>query len=52
MEGTTEVFGDTLDLSHIVFSKGRSADFFPSLRGAHRTEAEFIGGDKEPECYR
>jgi cyclopropane-fatty-acyl-phospholipid synthase len=50
MEGTTEVFSDSLDLSHIVFTKGRSADFYPWLRGGH--QPEFIGGSTEPECYR
>ena len=52
LEATGEAFGDSLDLSHIVFAKGRRADHFPPLRGSHRVEAEWIGGDDEPECYR
>jgi cyclopropane-fatty-acyl-phospholipid synthase len=52
LEGTIEVFRDSLDLSHIIFTKGRGADYYPRLRGAHHTQAELIGGDTEPECYR
>jgi cyclopropane-fatty-acyl-phospholipid synthase len=52
LEGTVEVFRDSLDLSHVVFTKGRSADYYPRLRGSHHAEAELIGGDQEPECYR
>jgi cyclopropane-fatty-acyl-phospholipid synthase len=51
LEGTEEVFGSFLDLSHIVFTKGRGADYYPLLRGSHDVEAELIGGDQEPECY-
>ncbi len=51
LEGTDEVFGDSLDLSHIVFAKGRSADHFPWTPG-ERPAADFMGGDREPECYR
>ena len=52
LEGTTEVFGTSLDLSHIIFTKGRDADYYPRLRIAHHLEADLIGGDREPECYR
>ena len=52
LEGTGEAFGESLDLSHIVFAKGRRADHFPPWRGSPRVEAEFIGGDQEPECYK
>jgi cyclopropane-fatty-acyl-phospholipid synthase len=52
LEGTYEVFRDSLDLSHIVFTKGRGADFYPRLRGANHVEAELIGGKTDPECYR
>jgi cyclopropane-fatty-acyl-phospholipid synthase len=51
LEGTVEVFRDALDLSHIVFTKGRDAAYYPNLP-AVKTAAEFIGGDTEPECYR
>jgi len=52
LEGTTEVFGASLDLSHIIFTKGRDADYYPRMRAAHHTEADFIGGDAVPEPYR
>jgi len=52
LEGTIEVFRDSLDLSQIIFTKGRGADFYPRLSGAHHAEAELIGGNTEPECYR
>jgi cyclopropane-fatty-acyl-phospholipid synthase len=52
LEGTGEAFESSLDLSHIVFSKGRRSDFFPPWRGSPRAEAELIGGDREPECYK
>jgi cyclopropane-fatty-acyl-phospholipid synthase len=52
MEGTTEVFGDSLDLSHIVFIKGRDGARLAQVDGTHHTDAEFAGGNKEPECYR
>jgi len=52
LEGTVEVFRDSLDLSHIVFTKGRSADYYPMPRGDKYTEADLIGGTTEPECYR
>ncbi len=51
LEGTYEVFSDSLDLSHIVFTKGRSADYFPWGPG-ERPAGDFIGGEDEPECYR
>ena len=51
LEGTVEVFRDSLDLSHIVFTKGRSAENFPPLRG-NEARTHMIGGDAEPECYR
>ena len=51
LEATGEAFGDSLDLSHIVFAKGRRADYFPPLHSSPRTEAEWSGGDREPECY-
>jgi cyclopropane-fatty-acyl-phospholipid synthase len=52
LEGTTEVFGASLDLSHIIFTKGRNADFYPRERVAHHTEADFIGGDSVPDPLR
>jgi cyclopropane-fatty-acyl-phospholipid synthase len=52
LEGTTEVFSASLDLSHIIFTKGRNADFYPRLRSAHHIEPDFIGGETEPEPYR
>jgi hypothetical protein len=52
LEATGEAFGDSLDLSHIVFAKGRHADYFPISSDSHPAEADFIGGNEEPECYR
>jgi cyclopropane-fatty-acyl-phospholipid synthase len=52
LEGTVEVFRDSLDLSHIIFTKGRNADYCPPLRSHHHTDAELIGGEQEPDCYR
>ena len=39
LEATGEAFGDSLDLSHIVFAKGRRADHFPPWRGSPRVES-------------
>jgi cyclopropane-fatty-acyl-phospholipid synthase len=52
LEGTVEVFRDSLDLSHIVFTKGRNAGYYPLLRGAHHADADLMGGERQPECYR
>ena len=52
LEGTGEAFGSSLDLSHIVFAKGRRAGHFPPWRGSPRVDAELIGGDQEPECFK
>ena len=52
LEGTVEVFRDSLDLSHIVFTKGRGADAYPMPRSDKYAEADLIGGATEPECYR
>jgi len=49
LEGTVEVFRDSLDLSHIVFAKGRDANHFPPFS---RGGADLIGGEQQPECYR
>ncbi len=50
LEGTVEVFRDSLDLSQIVFANGRTADY-PLARG-DRARADLIGGESQPECYR
>jgi cyclopropane-fatty-acyl-phospholipid synthase len=52
LEATGEAFGDSLDLSHIVFAKGRRADYFPPLHHSPRMETQWIDGGGEPECYR
>jgi cyclopropane-fatty-acyl-phospholipid synthase len=52
LEGTVEVFRDSLDLSHIVFTKGRNADYYPLVRRADHVDADLIGGASEPEPYR
>ena len=52
LEGTVEVFRDSLDLCHIVFTKGRSPGYYPLPRGDKAAAADLIGGATEPECYR
>lgn len=52
LEGTVEVFRDSLDLSHIVFTKGRRADYYPLARGADLIAADLMGGEAQPESYR
>jgi cyclopropane-fatty-acyl-phospholipid synthase len=52
LQATGEIFGDSLDLSHIVFTKGRNASYYPLFRNCQNDEAAFVGGSKEPECYR
>lgn len=52
LEATGEAFGDSLDLSHIVFAKGRRADSFRPLDPSPGTPTGWIGGEDEPECYR
>ena len=52
LEATGEAFQHSLDLSHIVFAKGRRADLLPPLHHSPQMETEWIGGDWEPECYR
>jgi cyclopropane-fatty-acyl-phospholipid synthase len=49
LEATGEAFGDTLDLSHIVFTKGRPETLFPPSRGE---DIALIGGDQEPDSYK
>jgi cyclopropane-fatty-acyl-phospholipid synthase len=51
LEATYEVFRDSLDLSHIVFTKGRDGAYYPWQVAEELTPA-FVGGDDEPECYR
>jgi cyclopropane-fatty-acyl-phospholipid synthase len=51
LEASCDSFRDGLDVSHIVFTKGRSAAFFPPV-DLRRTPGDFIVGDTEPDCYR
>jgi cyclopropane-fatty-acyl-phospholipid synthase len=51
LEASSDSFRDALDLSHIVFTKGRSADYFPPM-DAGRMQGDFLTGKAEPECYR
>ncbi|MDQ0392663.1 SAM-dependent methyltransferase [Labrys monachus] len=52
LEATGEAFGDSLDLSHIVFAKGRRADCFQPRQERPHGDIAFVGGDEVPECYR
>lgn len=51
LEGTVDVFEKQMDLSHILFTKGRSADYYPPKEKSAYEEADFVEGDAEPECY-
>ena len=50
LEGTTEVFSNSLDLSHMLFTKGRSSTYYPWMR-EEKHQADFREGDQEVECY-
>lgn len=51
LEATTETFADSLDASHILFTKGRNSDYYPWTRET-RHAGDFRTGDQEVECYR
>jgi cyclopropane-fatty-acyl-phospholipid synthase len=51
VEATTETFADSLDASHILFTKGRSSSYYSWTR-EKRHEADFRTGDQDVECYR
>ena len=44
LEGTIENFGYALDLSHIIFTKGRSGEFYDLTHELPRNEAQFATG--------
>lgn len=44
LDGTAENFGYALDLSHIVFTKGRGADYYDLTHEALHNEAQFATG--------
>ncbi len=50
LEGTVATFNDTLDLTHIVFTNGRSADYYPRTREAKHA-GDFRTGEEGVECY-
>lgn len=50
LEGTVDVFAKRMDLSHILFVKGR--EVMPTYPKHNALDtAEFVEGDAEPECY-
>jgi hypothetical protein len=51
LEGTVESFSSALDLSHIVFAKGRAPEFFQRQPGEPLGFTP-LGGDQEPEYFR
>jgi len=51
LEGTAEVFRDSLDLSHIVFTKGRDPNYYPVPRTVNAA-AELLSGKQGSEPYR
>jgi cyclopropane-fatty-acyl-phospholipid synthase len=52
LEATGEAFGNSLDLSHIVFAKGRRPEYFPPFFPSPRVETGWVGGDDQPDVYR
>jgi cyclopropane-fatty-acyl-phospholipid synthase len=50
LEGTVDVFDKRMDLSHILFTKGRGRDYYPWVR-SHASQANFSEGNEYPECY-
>jgi cyclopropane-fatty-acyl-phospholipid synthase len=45
LDGTSENFGYALDLSHIVFTKGRASHYYDLTHERLRNEAQFATGD-------
>lgn len=52
LEGTVENFGYALDLSHIIFTKGRDANYYDWTHDHFRAEAEFAIGDMPVDVLR
>jgi cyclopropane-fatty-acyl-phospholipid synthase len=52
LEGTIENFSYALDLSHIIFTKGRSAEGYDLTHDRFREEAEFATGDMPVDLLR
>lgn len=50
LEGTVQVFNQSLDLSHIVFTNGRSAQYYPWTREG-KYAGDFRGENQRVECY-
>jgi cyclopropane-fatty-acyl-phospholipid synthase len=52
LEGTVENFSYALDLSHIIFTKGRDAGFYDWTHDRFRAEAEFATGTMPVDALR
>ena len=51
LEGTVDVFAKGMDLSHILFIKGRDPNLYPWVRDEFHKKSRFVEGDSKPECY-
>jgi hypothetical protein len=51
LDGTDDVFAKRMDLSHILFTKGRSKDYYPWVRNEFHTKSEFMEGSAVPEPF-
>jgi hypothetical protein len=51
LDSTVEVFNETLNLSHIIFVRGRSSEYYPRPREG-KPVGDFRTGDQQVECYR
>jgi len=51
LEATTETFANSLDASHILFTKDRDSGYYPWTH-EERHKAEFRTGNQDVECYR
>jgi cyclopropane-fatty-acyl-phospholipid synthase len=51
LDSTVEVFNETLDLSHIIFVRGRSAEYYPRPRES-KPVGDFRTDDQGVEFYR
>jgi len=50
LEGTVDVFEKRMDLSHILFTKGRHPEYYPWIRDG-KFKADFREGETPVECY-
>ncbi|OGG74198.1 hypothetical protein A3A40_00190 [Candidatus Kaiserbacteria bacterium RIFCSPLOWO2_01_FULL_54_20] len=51
LDGTVDMFAKGMDLSHILFTKGRGPDLYPWVRDEFHKKSRFVEGDSKPECF-